>query len=58
MMSRLRSEDPAIAEPTQAVETAVPCFALSDERDPSLFHPHDLRTAHISDKSCCHLHAQ
>jgi hypothetical protein len=47
MMSRLRSEDPAIAEPTQAVDTEVPCFALEDERDPSLFHPQELRTAQI-----------
>jgi hypothetical protein len=29
MMSRLQSEDPAIAEPTQAVDTEVPCFALA-----------------------------
>jgi hypothetical protein len=40
------------------VDTEVPCFALADERDPSLFHPHDLRAAQISDPSCCHLHAQ
>jgi Integrase zinc binding domain len=58
MMSRLQSEDPAIAEPTQAVDTEVPCFALADERDPSLFHPHDLRAAQISDPSCSYLHAQ
>jgi hypothetical protein len=58
MMSRLRSEDPAIEEPTKAVDTETPCFALADERDPSLFHPHDLRAAQISDPSCCRLHAQ
>jgi hypothetical protein len=57
MMSRLQSEDPAIAEPTQAVDTEVPCFALTDERDPSLFHPHDLRAAQNSDPSCFSLHA-
>jgi hypothetical protein len=56
--ARLQSEDPAIAEPTQAVDTEVPCFALADERDPSLFHRHDLRAAQISNPSCCHLHAQ
>jgi hypothetical protein len=33
----------------------VPC---GDERDPSLFHPQDLRAAQISDPSWCHLHAQ
>jgi hypothetical protein len=43
MMSRLQSE--------------VPCFALADERDPSIFHPHDLRAAQISDPSCCRLQA-
>jgi hypothetical protein len=58
MMSRLQSEDPAISEPTQAVDTEVPCFDLADELDPSLFHPQDLRVAQISDPSCCHLHAQ
>jgi hypothetical protein len=58
MTSRLRSEDSAIAEPTEAVATEVPCFALADERDPSLFHPHDFRTAHISDPRFYHLHAQ
>jgi hypothetical protein len=40
------------------VDTEVPCFALAEERDPSLFHPRDLRAAQISDPSCCHLHAQ
>jgi Integrase zinc binding domain len=40
------------------VDTEVPCFALSDERDLSLFHSHHLRTDHISDESCCHRHAQ
>jgi RNase H-like domain found in reverse transcriptase len=58
MMSRLRSEDPAIEEPTEAVDTEVPCFALVDERDPSIFHPNDLRAAQISDPSLCRLHAQ
>jgi hypothetical protein len=58
MMCRFQSEDPAIAEPTQAVDTEVPYFSLADERDPSLFHPHDLRAAQISDPSLCHLHAQ
>jgi hypothetical protein len=58
MMYRRRWEDPAIAEPTQAVDTEVPCFALPEERDPSIFHPQDLRTAQISDPSCGRLHAQ
>jgi hypothetical protein len=58
MMSRFQSEDPLIAEPTQAVDTEVPCFALADEHDPSRFHPQDLQVAQISDPSCFHIHAQ
>ena len=58
MMSRLQSENPAIAEPTQPVDTDVPCFALATERYPSLLQPHDLQTAQISDPSCRHLQTQ
>jgi hypothetical protein len=59
MMSRLRSEDPAIAEPTDEIDTEVPCSALAHsplvtgseelhtpgERDPYLVHPDVLRYA-------------
>jgi hypothetical protein len=69
MMSRLRSEDPAIAEPTDEIDTEVPCFALAHsplvtgneelhppgKRYPSLVHPDVLLGAQASDTSCVHL---
>jgi RNase H-like domain found in reverse transcriptase len=69
MMSRLRSEDPAIAEPTDEIDTDVPCFALAHsplltgneelhppgKRDPSLVHLDDLLGAQASDPSCMQL---
>jgi Integrase zinc binding domain/RNase H-like domain found in reverse transcriptase len=69
MMSRLRSEDPAIAEPTDEIETDVPCFALAhsplvtgneelhppEKRDPFLVHPDFLLGAQASDPSSMHL---
>ena len=68
-MSRLRSEDPAVAEPTDEIDTEVPCFALAhsplvtgreelhtpEQRDPSIVHPDFLRCAQASDPSCMHL---
>jgi RNase H-like domain found in reverse transcriptase len=69
MMSRLRSEDPAIAEHTYEIDTDVPCYALAHsqlvtgneklhppgKRDPSLVHPDVLLGAQASDPSCMHL---
>jgi hypothetical protein len=69
MMSRLRSEDTAIAEPPDEIDTEVPCFALAHsplvtgnedlhppgKRDPSLVHPDVLLGAQASDPSCNHL---
>jgi hypothetical protein len=69
MMSRLRSEDPAIAEPTDEIDTEVPCFALAHsplvtgneelnppgKRDPSPVHPDVLPGVQASDPSCVHL---
>jgi hypothetical protein len=69
MMSRLRSEDPAIAEPTDEIDPDVPCFAPAHsplvtgneelhppgKRDPSLVHPYFLLGAQASDPSCMHL---
>jgi RNase H-like domain found in reverse transcriptase len=69
MMSRLRSEDPAIAEPTDEIDTDVPCFSLSHsplvtgneelhspgKRDPSLVHSDVLLGAQAPDPSCMHL---
>ena len=68
-MSRLRSEDPVVAEPTDEIDTEVPCFALAHsplvtgreelhtpgQRDPSIVHPEFLRCAQASDPSCMHL---
>jgi hypothetical protein len=69
MMSRLRSEDPSIAEPTDEIDTDVPCYALAHsplvtdkeqphppgKRDPSIVHPDVLLRAQASDPSCIHL---
>jgi hypothetical protein len=69
MMSRLRSEDPAIAEPPDEIDTDVPCFALAHsplvtgneelhppgKRDQSLVHPNVILGAQASDPSCMHL---
>jgi RNase H-like domain found in reverse transcriptase len=69
MMLRLRSEDPAIAEPIDEIDTDVPCFALAHsplvtgneelhppgKRDLSLIHPDVLLGAQASDPSCIHL---
>jgi RNase H-like domain found in reverse transcriptase len=69
MMSRLRSEDPAIAEPPDEIDTEVPCFALAHsplatgneelhppgKRDPSLVHPDVIFGAQASVPSCMHL---
>jgi RNase H-like domain found in reverse transcriptase len=69
MMSRIRSEDPAIAEPTDEIDTEVPCFALAHsplvsgneelyppgKRAPSLVHPYVLLGAQASDPSFMHL---
>jgi transposase InsO family protein len=69
MMSRPRSDDPAIAEPTDAIDTDVPCFSLSHsplvsgneelhppgKRDPSLVRPDVLLGAQASDPNCMHL---
>ena len=68
-MSRLRSEDPVVAEPTDEIDTEFPCFALAHsplvtgreelhtpgQRDPSIVHPEFLRCAQASDPSCMHL---
>jgi hypothetical protein len=69
MISRLRSEDPAIAEPPDDIDTEVPCFALAHsplvtgneelhppgQRDPSLVHPDVIHGAQTSDPGCMHL---
>jgi RNase H-like domain found in reverse transcriptase len=69
MMSKLRSEEPAISEPTDEIDTDVPCFALAHsplvtgnkelhppgKRDPSLVHPDVLLGAQASDPSFIHL---
>jgi hypothetical protein len=67
MMSRLRSEDPAIAEPTDEIDTEVPCFTLAhspvvtgnEEQHPpgkrDLVHLDVLLGAQASDPSCIHL---
>jgi hypothetical protein len=69
MMSRLRSEDPAISEPPDEIDTEVPCFALAHsplvtgnedlhppgQRDPSLVHPDVILGAQTSDPSCRYL---
>jgi RNase H-like domain found in reverse transcriptase len=69
MMSRLRSEDPVIAKPIDAIDTDVPCFALAHsplvtgneelhppgKQDPSLVHPDIILGAQASDLSCMHL---
>jgi hypothetical protein len=68
-MSRLRSEDPAIAETPDEIDTEVTCFALAHsplvtgneelhppgKRDPSLVHPGVILGAQASDPSCMHL---
>jgi hypothetical protein len=69
MMSRLRSEDPAIAEPPDDIYTEVSCFALAHsplvtgneklhplgKLYPSLVHPDVILGAQNSDPSCMHL---
>jgi hypothetical protein len=69
MISRLLSEDPAIAEPPDEIDTEVPCFALvhlplvtgneelrpPGKRDPSLVHPDVILGAQASDPSFMHL---
>jgi hypothetical protein len=69
IISRLRLEDPAIAEPTDEIDTEVPCCALAHsplvtgieelhplgERDPSFVHPDVLLYAQASDQSFIHL---
>jgi RNase H-like domain found in reverse transcriptase len=69
MISMLRSEDPAITEPTDEIDTDVPCFALAHsplvtgneelhppgKRDPSLVHPDFVLDAKGSNPSCMHL---
>jgi hypothetical protein len=68
-MSRLRSEEPAIADPTDEIDTEAPCYALArsplvtgneelhpvGKRDPSLVHPDVLLRAQASDLSCIQL---
>jgi hypothetical protein len=65
MLSRLLSEDPEIADPTDEIDTEVPCYAPSHsplvtgseelhtpgELDPSLVHPDVLLGSQASDPS-------
>jgi hypothetical protein len=69
MMSRLLSEDPAIAEPPDEIDTEVPCFTLAHsplvtgneyihppgKRDPSLVHPDVILGAQASEPRFKHL---